>query len=87
MVQGAPVTVLEDVVVDTQEGSHDKFTHIVMPANADAKAVVTEAYVMGTPVQALCGKLWIPSDNPERHPICPTCKEIYRQGFGHDIGI
>lgn len=36
-----------------------------------------EAMVNGTPVVALCGKVWVPSRNPERFPVCPTCKEIW----------
>ncbi len=39
-------------------------------------ASVTEGYVMGTPVMAICGKIFIPSKNPERLQICPSCKEI-----------
>ena len=33
--------------------------------------------VMGTPVVALCGKVWVPSRDPERFPVCPECKEIW----------
>jgi hypothetical protein len=33
--------------------------------------------VMGTPVVALCGKVWVPSRNPEKFPVCPECKEIW----------
>ena len=32
---------------------------------------------MGTPVVALCGKVWVPSRDPERFPVCPECKEIW----------
>lgn len=39
-------------------------------------AEVTEAYVMGTPIIALCGKIFVPHRNPERLPICPACKSI-----------
>ena len=39
-------------------------------------AKVTEAYVMGTPVVALCGKVFIPSRDPEKLPICSRCKEL-----------
>lgn len=39
-------------------------------------AEVTEAYVMGTPVVALCGKIFVPFRNPEKLPVCPVCKEI-----------
>jgi len=38
---------------------------------------LTEAMVMGTPVVALCGKVWVPSRDPERFPVCPECKEIW----------
>lgn len=44
-------------------------------------ASVTEGYVMGTPVQALCGKVFIPSKNPEKLKVCPTCKEIVEALF------
>jgi hypothetical protein len=33
--------------------------------------------VMGTPVIALCGKVWVPSAAPEKFPVCPECKEIW----------
>jgi len=37
---------------------------------------LTEAYVSGTPVIALCGKVWVPSRDPGRFPICPECKRL-----------
>jgi len=54
-----------------EPGDHERFAHIVVPASA-----VTEAYVLGTPVTALCGKSWIPNRDPKRYPICPTCKSV-----------
>jgi hypothetical protein len=33
--------------------------------------------VTGDPVVALCGKVWTPSRDPKRFPVCPECKEIY----------
>ncbi|MDQ7991564.1 MAG: DUF3039 domain-containing protein [Propionicimonas sp.] len=53
------------------EGDHERFSHYV------DKAKLTEAMVMGTPVIALCGKVWVPSRNPDRFPVCPECKEIW----------
>jgi hypothetical protein len=41
------------------------------------KDKLTEAMVMGTPVIALCGKVWVPSRDPERFPVCPECQEIW----------
>lgn len=53
------------------EGDHERFSHFV------DKNKLTEAMVMGTPVIALCGKVWVPSRNPDRYPVCPECKEIW----------
>ena len=60
--------------IDTSDGDHERFAHIVVPASA-----VTEAYVTGQSVTALCGKRWVPTRDPKRYPICPTCKEILDQ--------
>jgi hypothetical protein len=40
--------------------------------------------VMGTPVVALCGKVWVPSRDPEKFPVCPECKEIWESLAGGD---
>lgn len=58
-----------DLRVD--EGDHERFSHFVQ------KNKLTEAMVMGTPVVALCGKVWVPSRNPDKFPVCPECKEIW----------
>lgn len=36
-----------------------------------------ESAVSGTPVIALCGKVWVPGRDPKKYPVCPMCKEIY----------
>lgn len=54
-----------------EEGDEERFSHFV------PKAKLTEAQVLGTPVVALCGKVWVPTRNPERFPVCPMCKEIW----------
>jgi hypothetical protein len=61
-----------DVRID--EGDHDRFAHYV------EKGKLTEALVVGTPVIALCGKVWVPSRDPERFPICPECKRLFELG-------
>ena len=57
--------------VPTDEGDHERFSHFV------DKDKLTEAMVMGTPVVALCGKVWVPSRDPQRFPVCPECKDIW----------
>ena len=54
------------------EGDHERFAHYVWP-----KDKLVEAMIEGTPVRALCGKVWVPSRDPKRFPVCPTCKEIF----------
>lgn len=56
------------------EGDHERFSHYV------DKDKLTEALVLGTPVVALCGKVWVPSRDPQRFPVCPQCKELYDMG-------
>lgn len=60
----------------TGDGDHDRFAHYVDRNES------TRAYVDGTPVRALCGKVWVPTRDPSRYPVCPTCKEIVDTVFG-----
>jgi Protein of unknown function (DUF3039) len=53
------------------DGDHDRFSHYAR------KDKLTEAMVMGTPVVALCGKVWVPSRDPKKYPVCPSCKEVW----------
>lgn len=57
----------------TDDGDHERFSHYV------PKDKLTEAMVMGTPVTALCGKVWVPSRDPQKYPVCPTCKELWQK--------
>lgn len=68
-------------LVETDEGDHDRFAHIVVQADPTAEGwrprdVAAEAIIEGTPVRALCGKVWVPSRDPNRYPICPSCREV-----------
>jgi hypothetical protein len=77
-------TVLEtNVVVETDDGDHDRFTHIVLEGFhlkdagfVEAANSVVDAMVTATPVIALCGKTWVPGRDPNRYPLCRTCAEI-----------
>lgn len=73
-------TIEDRRTVPTDEGDHDRFSHYV------PKDKLTEAMVMGTPVIALCGKVWVPSRAPEKFPVCPACKEIWEQMKGGSPG-
>ena len=74
-------TVIDERTQDMEAGDQERFSHYV------PKAKLTEAMVMGTPVVALCGKVWVPSRNPDKFPVCPEGKEIWasmRPGGGGD---
>ncbi len=57
--------------LSTGDGDHERFAHYVV------KDKIVESSVTGTPLVALCGKVWVPSRDPKRYPVCPECKEIY----------
>ena len=66
------------------DGDHERMSHIVLegfrPLEGDGFVPVgtnvVEGMVNGTPVRALCGKVWVPGRDPARYPPCPTCREI-----------
>lgn len=64
---------LEELLANEQldEGDHDRFSHYVQ------KEKILESALSGEPVIALCGKVWTPGRDPQKFPICPSCKEIY----------
>jgi hypothetical protein len=70
-------TIQDKRTAPTDDGDHERFSHYV------PKDKLTEAMVMGTPVVALCGKVWVPSRDPEKYPVCPECKEIW-ESFSDD---
>ena len=53
------------------DGDHERFAHYV------DKSKIVDSMVTGTPVTALCGKVWVPSRDPERFPTCPECQQIW----------
>ena len=68
------VDVLDKPDVRQTDDSED-FAHYAESAS------VTEGYIMGTPVIALCGKVFVPFRNPEKLRVCSICKEIVEALF------
>lgn len=58
------------------DSGEPKEAHIV------EKDKVTGAYIEGTPLTALCGKVFVPSRDPKSLPLCPICKEIADMAWG-----
>ena len=70
-------TVVEPTVDD---GDHARFAHFAR------KADIVKSAVTGKPIVALCGKVWVPVRNPDRYPVCPTCREIYERKKAGEAG-
>ena len=72
--------VLEEAKVKPQKtgGDGDRFAHFIRKDRANRSAA------SGTPVVALCGKVWVPTRDAKNYPVCPRCKalrdEIGKQG-------
>ncbi|WP_299527947.1 DUF3039 domain-containing protein [uncultured Streptomyces sp.] len=67
--------------VSNGDGDHERYAHYVQKDKIMASALE------GTPVVALCGKVWVPGRDPKKYPVCPMCKEIYESmGAGGDKG-
>ena len=61
----------ERVEEQVEAGDHERFAHYVQ------KDKIVESAVMGAPVVALCGKIWVPNRDPGKFPVCPQCKAIF----------
>jgi hypothetical protein len=71
--QTAGSTLLDRELQEMLEpGDHERYSHYVR------KEKIVESAVLGNPVTALCGKIWVPGRDPQKFPVCPTCKEIYQ---------
>ncbi len=66
---------LEELLRNEQldEGDHDRFSHYVK------KDDILKSALSGKPVKALCGKKWTPGRDPDKFPVCQSCKDIYEK--------
>jgi hypothetical protein len=65
-------TLLDERTLPTDDGDHERFSHYVR------KDKIVESAVVGSPVVALCGKVWVPGRDPQKFPICPDCERIFK---------
>ena len=62
--------------------------HIVKTEPGEnAAAKVLEARIYGTPIEALCGHVWVPSRDPKQLPVCEKCKGIYEMYRAFNDGL
>lgn len=74
------VTLAPDVQVSEPERELEDgpVAHIVKTdPGQSAAAAVLAARIEGTPLEALCGHIWVPSRDPRQLPMCQPCKEVY----------
>lgn len=68
-------------IPDTEEvleTGEPAMAHIVKTEPGEtAAAKVVEARIYGTPIEALCGHVWVPSRDPKQLPLCQKCKDVY----------
>lgn len=74
-----------DVENETDEPTS---AHIVKAGPGEnGAALVLEARVMGTPIEALCGFIWVPSKDPKQLPVCEQCKSVYEMYKSFSDGV
>ena len=63
----------EQIVETThfEPGDHERLAHYVKAEK------LADAMIFGTPLLALCGKMWVPTRDGLKFPVCPECKETY----------
>src|SRR5215217_6280017 len=85
--QTRPVEVIpeRDEQLETGEPA---VAHIVKTEPGEsAAAKVLEARIYGTPIEALCGHVWVPSRDPKQLPVCQKCKDIYEMYKAFNDGL
>lgn len=73
---------LKDARVDPATGEPVR-AHILAPDNGRSGVqLAMEARLHGTPVNALCGHVFVPQHDPRQLPDCQRCVEIFEGKFG-----
>jgi hypothetical protein len=74
--------------VDVVQTGNPSVAHIVKTEPGEsAAAKVLEARIYGTPIEALCGHVWVPSRDPKQLPLCQACKEVYEMYRAFNEGL
>lgn len=83
-----PTVDIDHKTDEVPETGEPVMAHIVKTQPGEnAAAKVLEARIYGTPLEALCGHVWIPSRDPKQVPACEACKEVYALYRMHNDGL
>jgi hypothetical protein len=86
--QTMPQVDLDTVTDEETETGEPTSAHIVKAGPGEnGAALVLEARIMGTPIEALCGFVWVPSKDPKQLPVCQQCKDIYEMYKSFSDGV
>lgn len=66
--QTAGSTLLEEQIQNVEPGDHERNSHYVR------KEKIVESAVLGTPVIALCGKVWVPGRDQKNFQFAQPAK-------------
>ncbi|MEI8239060.1 MAG: DUF3039 domain-containing protein [Actinomycetota bacterium] len=78
MISVAPSPTLTPDTDEVLQTGEPAAAHIVKTGQGEsAAAKVLEARIYGTPLEALCGHVWVPSRDPKQLPLCEACKTVY----------
>src|SRR5215210_7182049 len=75
--QTRPVEVIPERDERVEPGEPAQAHIVKVEPGESAAAKVLEARIYGTPIEALCGHVWIPSRDPKQLPVCEACKSVY----------
>lgn len=86
-VQTLPAETIPRLDEELQTGE-PAVAHIVKTEPGEtAAAKVLEARIYGSPLEALCGHVWVPSRDPKKLPLCEKCKGIYEMYKAFNEGL
>jgi hypothetical protein len=86
--QTMPQVDLDTITDEETETDEPTSAHIVKAGPGEnGAALVLEARIMGTPIEALCGFVWVPSKDPKQLPVCQQCKDIYEMYKSFSDGV
>jgi hypothetical protein len=72
-------TGVDEQVVTTTDGDHDKFQHYFLKVAIDANLLE------GRPMTALCGKVVTSQADPLGRTVCESCKQLFDRVVGMNM--
>ncbi len=85
--QTRPMETIPELDHVTQPGEPASAHIVKTEPGENAAAKVLEARIYGTPLEALCGHVWVPSRDPKQLPLCEACKSVYEMYRSFNDGL